>query len=342
MSYTSNKLTAAVIEDVRKKSKEEEKKLKKGYDLNHFEVRGLNLTPLAVICIIVFGVIMTIGAISNRGDAGEMLGFIAFFVVVALLFGFMGWASAHQRLIVNGNDATYVNIWGAKREFKFSDVTAVLTTEQFMRLYVGNKKVATLDKDMHCLDLLMERCEKENIPWQPMDNSCISKLSLTWNSVRTIAWIFIWTFVGISVILIITQITSMHLDFLEFLEYELLMAGFFAAFVVIMMLAFGVQLKEVRAIEKELGVNFNSEMKLRGAIGREYHDNEWFVEAIPGRIEVLNRRFIKEWHGIKSESTNGTTMYHVEFTDINGKKRKVGGHYEEYAEAMEKWYKGGR
>lgn len=342
MSYTSNKLTAFILEDVRKKSKEEEKKVKKGYDIDHFEVRGLNLTPLSVIGIIVFGIIMAIGVISNFGDSKEMLGFIIFFVIAALLCGFMGWASAHQRLIVDGDNAVYVNIWGGKREFKIKDVTAVLTTEQFMRLYVGNKKVATLDKDMHCLDLLMERCEKENIPWQPMDNSCISKLSLTWNSVRTIAWIFIWTFVGITVILVITQITSKHANLLEFLGYELMIAGFFAAFVLFMMLGFGVQLKEVIAIEKALGVNFNSEMKLRGAKGREYHDNEWFVEAIPGRIEVLNRRFIKEWKGIKRDSTSGTAMYHVEFVDINGKKRKIGGNYQEYAEAMEKWYKGGR
>jgi hypothetical protein len=39
--------------------------------------------------------------------------------------------------------------------------------------------------------------------------------------------------------------------------------------------------QEIHAIEEGIRVNFNQEMKARGAAGREFQDRDWFVAVNP-------------------------------------------------------------
>ncbi len=343
MSNFSNFFTARIVDRVREKNIEEGRIKGDRFTIDQFECAGDTYAPVFVVCGILLVVITGICAICwIRGSEDADIA-TWFFGVITLLVFFAGWAAAHQRLVVDGNDATYVNVWGIKKKFQFSDVTVCLTTEQFRRLYIGSKKVATLDKDMYCLELLEARCDKEGIVWRDKGRTGITKLSLVWNATRTVGLIFFWLAVGLTIFMIPLRIHYVGFDpadIVFMLELTLYIWGFCGVSVLMMMLLFAPGLIQVFAIERALGLSFRQEMMVRGARGREYQDHEWFVESIPGKIEVLNRRFIGQWHGIVAERVSGRIMYHVEFTDINGKKRRVGGHYGEYAEKMNKWYFG--
>ena len=341
MSALSNIITMQVIDKLRKKNIANGKRKSYEYTTEQFECSGDGYTGVFVIFSVIFAVITVIAVISfftGGEDAGVA---VYFFGVVTVLTIFASWASAHQRLIVDGNEATYVNVWGMKCHFQLTDVTQCLTTEQFLRLYIGNRKVATLDKDMYGLAFLEARCKEAGIQWRNKSGRSINKFTLVWHATRTIAWIFIWTIVGITALVIPVSISSRGFTvdaFVFIIEIELLMAAFFFGAVALMMLFFAIGLKEVNSIERALGLSFREEMARRGATGREFQDEEWFVESVPGKIEVLNRRFIKKWHGIKEVRTSGSSLYHVEFTDINGKRHKIGGHYKEHADKMCRWY----
>lgn len=347
MSYFSSIFTAQLVNRIRNKKTEEGKNKQCKHTLEHFEcsndvyskvfiVLGVIIALLALFCLVSVGF--------DSKDAGLLL---FFFGIVTLLTFFAAWVTAHQRLIVDGDDATYVNIWGSSKSFKFSDLTQCLTTEQFLYLYSGNKRVATLDKEMYSLELLEARCKSAGVEWRGKSRAGITQLTLAWHATRTVALIFFWLIVGMTVMMIPIRISSFGYirlsDIRELLLIELYMVGCFGAIVLFMMLGFSTGLKEVWSIERTLGLSFREEMARRGAQGREYQDEEWFVEALPGKIEVLNRRFIKQWLGMKEDHNSRVTTYHVEFIDINGKKRKVGGHYQEHAVKMCQWYiKGGK
>ena len=199
-----------------------------------------------------------------------------------------------------------------------------------------------MDKDMHGIERIEARGKKEGIELHRKFHAGITKFTLVWNATINFVWIFFWTLVGIAILLVLIKIVAGGFalsDILYILKIILLLVGILSAFVILMMLYFAIGLKkEVKSIEKALGISFCEEMARRGAIGKEYQDEEWFVESIPGNIEVMNRRFIKHWHGIKKEIVEDNTIYYIEFTDICDKKRKIGGHYKEHAEKMNDWY----
>lgn len=170
----------------------------------------------------------------------------------------------------------------------------------------------------------------------------ITKFSLVWGSTRTLALIFVWGAVAVAVLIGLGYMFSAGFsldELVKMLLFDLYIVIMFSIIVLVFMLFFAFGLKEIRSIEKALGISFTEEMARRGAEGREYQDEEWFVEAAPGKIEVLNRRFIKAWGGVKMGTPQGSKMYYIEFTDINGEVRKIGGTVQKsYAEKMDDWY----
>ena len=341
MSYFSNILIAQIMGKEREKKRRRESRKRKKFDQDRFECYGVNFVPLCVGASIFFAAILIAGIISDHESATDVAGKVYMFgVLIALCLG-VAWADAHQKLEVNGDDAAYTNIWGIKRKFKFSEVTECKTTDLFIRLYAGKKRVAFLDKDMYCIKLLEERCRRDGITWESKYKSRISKVSLVWSSSRLLAWLFFWIFIILSIMLIPFEIITFGFVMKNIFEAEALIATISFLILTGIVLIVSRDLKEIRSIEVGLNTDFNYMMRQRAAFGKKYQDEEWFVEATPGKIEVLNRRFISKWYGIKKDVNAGATAYHIEFKDINGMKHKIGGHYKKYAESMDKWYKGG-
>ncbi len=345
MSNLSGYFAAKVVDKYRKKNEDEGNRKKSEFSTDRFECGAEVYTPIFVICGFFFALITIACVVGIFVDYKDSEVGVFFFGIATLLTFFAAWATAHHKLIVDGNDATYINVWGVKKTFHFSEVTKCLTSEQSLRLYIEDKKVARLDKDMYCIDLLMTRCKKDGIEFRSKSRAGITKFTLVWHATRTLAIVFFWTAIGVMALGFFVRVNSVGFalsNLVFILKIELLVAAFFGIMVVMLMLYFAIGLKEVRSIEKALDLSFREEMAKRGAIGREYQDEEWFVESIPGKIEVLNRRFIKHWLGIKAEGSGRTTVSFVEFIDINGKKRKIGGHYYEHAEKMNKWFFSGK
>ena len=340
MSYFSTMLIARIMGKEREKKRRKDGRRRKKFNSDHFECYGPDFVSLFVGAGIFFAVILIAAIVSDHENVRELAGTVWIFgVIIALCLG-LAWSNAHQKLEVNGDDAAYTNIGGIKRKFKFSEVTECLTTDLFIRLYAGKKRVAFLDKDMYCIKLLEERCQRDGIIWESKYRSRITKLSLVWSSTRLFAWIFFWTFVIVSIIGIPHRIITMGFVLKDLLELEALFAAILFLMIIVLMFIVSRDLKEIRSIELGLYANFNYMMQQKSAVGKKYQDEEWFIETAPGKIEVLNRRFIAKWYGIKKDSESGAITYHIEFKDINGIIHKIGGHHREYAENMDEWYKG--
>ena len=330
MSYFSGASTVHLVNLIKNKNEEKGNKKLAQSSADQFECAADGYSIAFVIFGLFFAILTAISVVCLFRDVEDAVVAIFVFGVITLLSLFAAWATAHHRLIVEGNEATYVNVWGITKKFSFSDVTKCLTTEQSISLYIENKKVVTLSKDVYGLKFLQERCKKDGIEWGNKSHAGITKFTLVWHASRTLALILFWATVGIVVLMVVISISSGKnpLDqIVLLLELTLYIAGMFGCMFLGFMLYFALGLKEVKAIEKGLGLSFREEMAKRGAIGREYQDEEWFVETAPGKIEVLNRRFIKAWLGIKNNRSGRVTNYHIEFIDINGKKRSIGGHY---------------
>lgn len=339
MSYYSKIITAKTLDKCRKRDNQKENKKRLKYDVNHFECSTVSYLPIFIVGIIFFTILLIVCIVTNLNDIKEVLGVIWEFVFFIAFFTFVAWGCEHKKLSVDGADVVYANALGFKRHFRFPEITKCLTTEQYIKLYVGNRKVTTLDKDMHCLEFFIARCNKEGIKWKPQNKRNISKTTLVLNASRTLSRIYIWLFIFISIVIVPVSLIR-HVELIEILEIEAILLFFVGIGIIAIMICNLINLKEVRLIEKNLNINFNDEMRQRRAIGREYQYEDWFIEAIPGTIEILNRKFIKEWCGVKSEETsNYNKVYHIEFIDINDKRHKIGGHYIQYAQAMDQWYK---
>lgn len=180
---------------------------------DQFECAADGYSIAFVIFGLFFAILTAISVICLFRDVEDAVMAIFVFGVITLLSFFAAWATSHHRLIVEGNEATYVNVWG------------------------------------------------------------ITKFTLVWHASRTLALILFWATVGIVVLMVVISISSGKnpLDqIVLLLELTLYIAGMFGCMFLGFMLYFALGLKEVKAIEKGLGLSFREEMAKRGAIGGNY------------------------------------------------------------------------
>ena len=264
-------------------------------------------------------------------------------MVFCALYLVMRVISRWNKLTVYYDEARYRSLLGFRTDFDMHSVQKLTYTNSMYYIHLASGKKLRLTSGMSNLKILEERCKRDGIPVEHNSQKSITKFRLAMYGVEMLIKVYsifiVAFFIGLFVFELVNQksdnisILSKYLSTLYDLRY--LGLGVLGIMLISCLMTIMGVLSRVRSIEKQLGVNFDVEMRARDAKGTEYSDDEWFVGYANGLSTILNIRLVKRFIGTKGARNNCELTYE----DINGRTMTTEKCYEDEIQILENWMK---
>lgn len=307
--------------------------------LDRFTVHMPAAVRVVIACCAAAFELIMLGVYVWQGvSLGEWDHELVWFGHAMALAGMSIWALLSiPRLDVDGDRVVSRNVFGARRETTFSNITRATLHAQMMRidLFEGERKFCSISLEGVCSLNLIARLEEEGIEIFDAVERPMTKVGLCWAAIKPLALVFNgMAFVFSLVIAFMAFFTDEGVRLLALVPFLFLFIGVALPLFMLSMPARGIL--EIGRQERELGFSFAGEMAARGATGSSFVDDDWFIEIVNARIVAFRRDYLKKVAAHEgSESGDRCAV-----TAVDGRKFKV------YAagstlEDLRDWFKNG-
>lgn len=272
-------------------------------------------------CAVAFELIMLAVYVWQGLSLGEWDHELVWFGHAMGLAGLAVWALLSiPRLDVDGDRIASRNVFGARRETTFSNITRATLHVQMMRidLFEGERKFCSISLEGVCSLNLIARLEEEGIEVRDAVEAPITKARLCWAAIKPLTIVFNGMALVFSlVIAFMAFFTDEGMRLLVLVPFLFLFIGVALPLFMLSMPARG--LLEIGRQERELGFSFAEEMAARGATGTSFVDDDWFIEIINARIVAFRRDYLKKVAAHEGSESGDCCAV----TSVDGRKFKV-------------------
>ncbi|WP_443813525.1 hypothetical protein [Collinsella sp.] len=272
-------------------------------------------------CAVAFELLMLAVYVWQGVSLGEWDHELVWFGHAMALAGMSIWALLSiPRLDVDGDRIASRNVFGARRETTFSNITRATLHAQMMGidLYEGERKFCSISLEGVCSLNLIARLEEEGIEISDAVEAPITKARLCWAAIKPLTIVFNGMALVFSlVIAFMAFFTDEGMRLLVLVPFLFLFIGVALPLFMLSMPARGIL--EIGRQERELGFVFADEMASHGATGTSLVDDDWFIEISNARIVAFRRDYLKKVAAHEgSESGDRCAV-----TAVDGRKFKV-------------------
>ena len=236
--------------------------------LDRFTVRMPAAVRVVIACCAVAFELIMLGVYVWQGvSLGEWDHELVWFGHAMALAGMSIWALLSiPRLDVDGDRVVSRNVFGARRETTFSNITRATLHAQMMRidLFEGERKFCSISLEGVCSLNLIARLEEEGIEIFDAVERPMTKVGLCWAAIKPLTIVFNGMALVFSlVIAFMALFTDEGMRLLVLVPFLFLFIGVALPLFMLSMPARGIL--EIGRQERELGFSFAEEMAGRGA-----------------------------------------------------------------------------
>ena len=265
--------------------------------LDRFTVRMPAAVRVSIACCAVAFELIMLGVYVWQGvSLGEWDHELVWFGHAMALAGMSIWALLSiPRLDVDGDRVVSRNVFGARRETTFSNITRATLHAQMMRieLFEGERKFCSISLEGVCSLNLLARLEEEGIEISDAVERPMTKVGLCWAAIKPLTIVFNGMALVFSLVIAsMAFFTDEGVRLLALVPFLFLFIGVALPLFMLSMPARGIL--EIGRQERELGFSFAEEMAGRGATGTSLVDDDWFIEISNARVVAFRRDYLKK------------------------------------------------